>query len=333
MSEQPIQKNTTNGHTQHVTENELSPNARNWFENLTEQYRHILNTYDAKSMREFIAANPTTEDVRTCIDLFEQLKRIKESKKTPDDEANKKLQQHLDKLNLNINYEQQQQKPESLRRVHPYSEGLAIVLGTIRSNAYFMDTNGEITLGPYQKIETPFKQGRAVVRDRDEDHLINKQGVKLHSAENIIHTGRFPAFVKDIVRGWYHIDKNGNKIKGSEMTYQEEISFRLMQVYTDKGWIFINHLGQPLPFKPTSDKATFYNGVAAVQKNDGYHIINRSGDIKPGGPFDHIIQNNTELIPIKDGQKYKLDERGQFQPFGKRKKKKKRKHNPFKPKT
>lgn len=306
-----------------ITTAELSENAREWFENLTEQYRAILTKYNTTNIKDFITKNPTKKDLTECVELLRQLKHIAKAKETPDDQANRRLQHHIDNANLFFKYEKEMERPEEDRRIKPYSEGLAAI--RLNFNAwYLINTEGEKMLGPYEKIISMFKQGRAIIKNNKKQHLINKQGEILYSAFSIPYNGTFPILTKNN-EGWKLIDKDGKLIENGNLGRPIELSRKIYRVHTNEGWVLINEQGIRYPFKPTHTSITFCGQFTSVEKDDGYYIINKQGEVMPGGPFDEISQSNNELIPTKNGKQYRLDKTGRAHPTTKRTKKRKKK--------
>jgi hypothetical protein len=151
---------------------------------------------------------------------------------------------------------------------------LAAVVNKKRLKVGFLDKRGEWKIKPHFGSATDFSEGHACVTDEGASSLF--EGNLLFDSEEEDYQG-------------YYINKDGKKAFEGTFKSCGNFSEGLAPVEINEKWYYINNQGQvhlKTDFSPSSEPASFSEGLAAVNMAGGVKFIDRTGKTVIETAFD-----------------------------------------------
>lgn len=176
MTEQP--------RSQSITQPELTPNARELFDNLNTQRKKLLKKYKAATTKEYINAQPEHKDIELMLSILKELHHLSKTKMTPleqraqelgFDEIIEQSDEIMWGLSSNIDQKEYVQLNKSGERLTPDTQYCVLFTHDNRAIAY-------------QNYDPETNQGGEI-------HLFNEQGQNIGRIES--------EWLDDMGCGWY----------------------------------------------------------------------------------------------------------------------------------
>ncbi len=212
-----------------------------------------------------------------------------------------------------------------------FVDGLARVTARRNGGYYFINEQGKSIkgsswFGDHNFRDTGhFSEGLVWVEGENTlggNYYIDKEGHKVFDNREFAKTSDFSnglAFVQDENEpATYYIDRQGKQAFGGRLfrsasTFSEGLAY--VQLWEDMNgeYSFINTEGQVICNRKFDSAASFREGVAVVEDQDGFYFIDKQGQVlcgqkrfKVANSFFHGLANVTD----KDEESYFIDHKG-----------------------
>lgn len=261
----------TESPAQNITEAELSESTREYFDTLVEQYNALLAQHNATNMKEFVAKNPSTDDLKSMRQLLTEIKQITQNKETSDGKLNKQLQEISDRL----------QDPNAFD-LRPFKNGRALVKSTNPTTNkpafyYIRADEQRINQETYTKAHD-FKEDKALVWDNKKCFFITASGDRL-SHDSYDWALSFDSGFAQVKIGdtWHVINSSGDIITPKDTSVQYLNSGFMAVEKPSSKKVILNTKFETLNNEEYETINGFKNGYAIVQRTHGYNMVRTDG--------------------------------------------------------